>query len=72
MPPDQHWTDLMEALEMEAEALGGFGEITVRIVYHSGQPREMQVRERLPHYRLGSSLPPLTGARRKVRMAGTE
>jgi hypothetical protein len=68
MALDQHWIDLMEALQMEAEAVRGFGEITVRIVYHSGQPREMQVRERLPLYRLGNSQPPLTGRVKGPRM----
>ena len=29
-PRDQHWTDLLEAPEMEADALGGYGEIRLR------------------------------------------
>ena len=60
-PRDQHWTDLLEALEMDADALGGYGEIRLSVRFHDGQPRELQVQERLPKYRLGRTDAPLRG-----------
>ena len=61
-PRDQHWADLLEAVEMEAKTLGGYGEVVLRVRFHDGQPREVAVQERLPKYRLGRSDAPLTGA----------
>ena len=52
-PRDQHWTDLLAALEREADALGGYGEVGLRVRFHDGQPREVEVRERVPKYLLG-------------------
>ena len=36
---------------------GGFGELLVSIKFHKGQPQELHVLERKPHYRLGGGLP---------------
>ncbi len=56
---DQHWVDLLAALEAEAAQVAGFGEVTVTISFHDGSPRDVRVRERLPHYRLGRKNIPL-------------
>ena len=58
---NQCWLDLCEALQREAEAMGGFGRMTVEVVFHGGAPQELHVRERVPRYRLGGGKPPLTG-----------
>jgi hypothetical protein len=42
---------------------GGFGELVVSIRFHKGQPQELHVIERRPHYRLGGGLPPLSEER---------
>ena len=66
-PRDQHWADLVEALEIEADLLGGFGEITVRIQFHQAQPREVRVCERRATYQLGQTAPPLRGGKPSAR-----
>jgi hypothetical protein len=70
--PSQHWRDLCEALEREAEAIGGHGRVVVELVFHAGAPQEMHVRDRAPRYRLGSSLPPLTGRSPLARLQTTQ
>jgi len=65
-PLDQHWADLLAALQMEAVELGGFGEITVRIRFSEGQPRDVRTSERLRTYRLGQTAPPLKGSKSGV------
>ena len=52
-PRDQHWADLLAALEREADTLGGYGEATLRVRFHDSQPREVEVLERVPKYLLG-------------------
>ena len=52
-PHDQHWADLLEALEREAVALGGYGEIGLRIVFHDGHPCRVKIGERITDYKLG-------------------
>jgi hypothetical protein len=52
-PRDQHWAELLGALEREADALGGYGEIAVKIQFHDGQPRDVEVERRLLKYKLG-------------------
>jgi len=52
-PRDQHWADLLEALEREADALGGYGEVTLHLRFHDSQPREVEVLGRVPKYLLG-------------------
>jgi len=69
-PLDQHWADLLAALQMEAVELGGFGEITVRIRFSEGQPRDVRTSERLRTYRLGQTAPPLRGS--KAQASGPE
>jgi hypothetical protein len=56
----RHWNDLVDAFRAEASALGGWGEVTVRVTYHEGVPLMLDVLERNPRYRLGSGLPQLT------------
>jgi hypothetical protein len=67
----QHWRDLLEALQLEGQAVAGFGEVTVRLIYHDGAPLEIYVVERLPHYKLGRRLAPLTGSKPVARLAET-
>ena len=52
-PRDQHWADLLAALEREADTLGGYGEVTLRVRFHDSQPREVEVLGRVPKYLLG-------------------
>ena len=52
-PRDQHWVDLLAALEREADLLAGYGELTLRVRFHDSQPREVEVLERVPKYLLG-------------------
>jgi hypothetical protein len=52
------WEDLVAAVRREAEMAGGFGELVVSIKFHRGQPQEMKVVERRPHYRLGGGMAP--------------
>jgi len=54
------WEDLVAAISRESEMSGGFGELVVSIKFHKGQPQELHVIERKPHYRLGGGLPGLT------------
>lgn len=56
------WEDLIAAISRESEMAGGFGELVVSIKFHKGQPQELHVIERRPHYRLGGGLPACTGA----------
>ena len=51
------WQDLVAAISRESEMAGGFGELVVSIRFHKGQPQELHVIERRPHYRLGGGLP---------------
>jgi hypothetical protein len=55
----QSWRDLIDAMLHEVEALGGYGEVTVDVVFHAGEPRSLKVRDRVVHYRLGKGDPPL-------------
>jgi hypothetical protein len=34
-----------------------YGQLVVSITFHKGQPQEMRVLDRKPHYRLGGGLP---------------
>ena len=60
-PRDQHWADLLEAMEIEADKLGGNGEFTIRVKLYQGQPRECHASDSVSVYRLGKSAPPLVG-----------
>ncbi len=51
------WEDLVAAVRRESEMSGGYGELVVSIKFHRGQPQEMGVLERRPHYRLGGGVP---------------
>jgi len=42
-PLDQHWAFVLNALESEATKMQGTGSSTVRIRFHQGQPREIEV-----------------------------
>ena len=54
-PRDQHWVDLLAALEREADTLGGYGEVGLRVVFHDGHPVRVRVAERLTDYKLGAA-----------------
>jgi len=56
----KRWDDLVEAFRAEGSALGGWGEVVVKVTYHDGAPMSLDVLERNPRYRLGSGLPQLT------------
>jgi len=49
-PLDQHWAGLLKAIEDEAAEVKGFGSSTIRVRFHDGQPREIDVLERKPRY----------------------
>lgn len=49
-PLDQHWAGLLKALEDEAAEMKGTGASTVRIRFHQGQPREIEVLDRKQKY----------------------
>jgi len=61
VPDAPHWADLCEALQRECRTLGGFGRISVEVVFQGGLPIEMRVRERFAAYLLGRHQPPLSG-----------
>ena len=52
--------------------MDGWGEVTIRLVYHEGLPREMEVVSRITRYKLGKTLSPLTGRVRGIRMQAAE
>ena len=64
----QHWQDLLEALQRESDQVDGWGEVTIRLVYHEGLPREMEVVSRVTRDKLGKTLSPLTGNVRGLRI----
>jgi len=49
----QHIADMAEMLCRESEAVYGFGAVTVRIDFHEHLPRQVEVLERRPVYRIG-------------------
>ena len=55
----QHIADMAEMLCREAEAVHGFGTVTVRIDFHEHMPRQVEVVERRLVYRIGKGRPPL-------------
>ena len=69
---DQNWRDLCEALRRESDAIGGYGRLSVEIVFHGGEPQEVHVHERVPRYRLGTAKPPLTGQSPLATLLPTE
>ena len=58
---EQHLRDMAEMLCLEADAVGGWGSVTVRIAFTDHLPRQVDVIERHPSYRIGKGHPPLTG-----------
>ena len=64
----QHWQDLLEGLQRESDQVDGWGEVTMRLVYHEGLPREMEVVSRVTRYKLGKTLSPLTGNVRGLKI----
>lgn len=68
----RHWQDLCEAVNREADAMGGFGRLTVQINFYQGLPQEVFVIERRPQYRLGHSVAPLTGQSPLAKLGSTE
>ena len=72
IPKDKHrcWEDLVAAISRESEMAGGFGELVVSIKFHKGQPQELHVIERRPHYRLGGGLPGLTDGGDRATISG--
>lgn len=59
-PRDQHWENLLGTLERMADGLG-HGNITVRIWFHDGQPRELDLLERVEKHHLGKTAASLKG-----------
>lgn len=55
----QHVRDIAEMLCREAEAVHGFGTVTLRIDFHEHLPRQVEVIERKPVYRIGKGRAPL-------------
>jgi hypothetical protein len=68
----QHWDDLVEALQREAESVCGYGDVVIRVSYYDGLPTQVDVLERRSCYRLGKTRPPLTGTGIRHRMPSTE
>ena len=52
--------------------MDGWGKVTIRLIYHEGLPREMEVVSRITRYRLGKTLLPVTGKVRGIRMHAAE
>jgi len=48
------WGRLVRALQTEADALGGYGELTVTITLHDGRPRNLEVTHVRKRYRLAA------------------
>ena len=63
---------MLEALQRESDQVDGWGEVTVRLAYHEGLPREMEVVSRVTRCKLGKTLSPLTGRVKGIRMHATE
>jgi hypothetical protein len=57
----QHWLDLAEAIQREAANMGGYGELTVKVVFNAGLPVMLYVVKSEPHYQLRKTQAPLTG-----------
>lgn len=57
------WEDFRAIVEYEIAAMGGFGELTLRVVCHEGAPQHVIVEARKTHYRIGQAELPrrLTG-----------
>lgn len=68
------WDDFRAIVEHEIAAIGGFGELTFRVVCHQGAPKDVFVEVRVPHYRIGGAELPrrLTGEGPKPRMAKSD
>jgi len=49
--PDRIWASLREALEQECTGMAGYGQITIRLTFHNGEPRSMAIVAREPSYR---------------------
>lgn len=49
---ETNWLRLVQQLRREAELCGGFGEVTVRIVFRDSYPQTADVIQRSPRYRL--------------------
>jgi len=54
-----HWRRLTRALGLEAQQVGGFGEVTVAITFSDGVPHQVRVVERRPTYRLDRESTPI-------------
>ena len=54
-PLDKRWVDLLAAVEREGKAMGGYGEVTLRVIFHDGHPSRVRVAERLTDYKLGAA-----------------
>jgi hypothetical protein len=52
---EKHLSNLIRALQQEAETLGGYGEIVVRVAFHAGLPLTMDVVERRKRYRISGA-----------------
>ena len=53
-PRDQHWAELLTALEIAVDALsGGHGELGLRLTVYDGYPSRVRVVERVIDYKLG-------------------
>jgi hypothetical protein len=55
----KHIGGMAEMLCREAEAAHGFGRVTVRMDFHEHWPRQVEVVERRPVYRIGTRRVPL-------------
>lgn len=57
------WEDFRAIVEHEIAGMGGFGELTLRVVCHEGAPKHIFVEAKKTHYRIGGTEVPrrLTG-----------
>jgi len=44
------WEHLVAEIDRKSEMAGAFGELIASIRFHKGQPQELKVLERKPHY----------------------
>ena len=50
-PRDQHWAELLRALEIAADGLpGGHGDLGVRVTIYDGYPSRVRIVERVIDY----------------------
>lgn len=53
---DRRWAEVRAAIMAAGESIGGYGDVTFRMIFHRGEPRSMDVIERRKHHIFGAGL----------------